>query len=108
MSFNIRFDGKEWDDNNHFTKRLHRLSETIQNWKPYVIGLQEPSAGQVLHLQSVLPSYYQAIGFHRTIGNLDHPSRHNDFQVAILYDNRILKLMERDYIWLSKTPRLER
>ncbi|CAF5074036.1 unnamed protein product, partial [Rotaria sp. Silwood1] len=29
-----------------------------------------------------------------------------DFQVAILYNNQVLKLIEQDYIWLSKSPRV--
>ncbi|CAF3845510.1 unnamed protein product [Rotaria sp. Silwood1] len=71
MTFNIRFDVQEHDPNNHFTKRVYRLTETIEKWQPSI---------------------------------LSHQSSDRDYQVAILYNNQILKLLEQDYIWLSKTP----
>ncbi len=30
MTFNIRFNGIERNSNNHFTKRIYRLTETIE------------------------------------------------------------------------------
>eukprot|EP00295_Goniomonas_pacifica_P027203 CAMPEP_0175947040 /NCGR_PEP_ID=MMETSP0108-20121206/27663_1 /TAXON_ID=195067 ORGANISM="Goniomonas pacifica, Strain CCMP1869" /NCGR_SAMPLE_ID=MMETSP0108 /ASSEMBLY_ACC=CAM_ASM_000204 /LENGTH=257 /DNA_ID=CAMNT_0017272623 /DNA_START=259 /DNA_END=1032 /DNA_ORIENTATION=+ len=37
-----------------------------------------------------------------------HPSRHNDFQVAIVFDQERLELLQQDYLWLSETPRIEK
>ena len=101
MTFNIRFDGLERDPNNHFTKRITRLTETVHRWQPAILAVQEPFTGQLAHWQSTLPSSYRSIGYQR-----DSPSP-RDFQVAILYDEQRVKLIERDYLWLSKTPRVE-
>eukprot|EP01102_Stenamoeba_stenopodia_P015871 TRINITY_DN5482_c0_g1_i1.p1 TRINITY_DN5482_c0_g1~~TRINITY_DN5482_c0_g1_i1.p1 ORF type:complete len:413 (-),score=75.61 TRINITY_DN5482_c0_g1_i1:159-1397(-) len=108
MTFNIRLDGLESDPNNHWTKRVYRVRDTLERWKPFVVGLQEPFAGQVLHLQSIIPSRYQPIGFDRSKGQFDlgHPSRHHDMRVAMLYDTEALELLEQDYLWLSKTLRV--
>ncbi|CAF3171354.1 unnamed protein product [Rotaria sp. Silwood2] len=108
MTFNIRFDGVERDQNNHFTKRVYRLTETVKKWQPSILCVQEPFAGQLMHWRSQLPKYYQYIGYQPggVDRNLEDPSSHRDFQVAILYNNQILKLVEQDYIWLSKSPRV--
>ena len=102
MTFNIRLDGFERNPNNHFTKRIYRLIETIEKWQPVILCLQEPLTKQLQQWQSHLPKYYQSIGYQR--GCIDECEK--DFQVAILYDNQKLKLIDRDYIWLSKTPRI--
>ncbi|CAF1429243.1 unnamed protein product, partial [Rotaria sp. Silwood1] len=106
MTFNIRFDGIEHDPNNHFTKRVYRLTETIEKWQPSILNVQEPFANQLLHWRSHLPTYYQYIGYQPDgiDRNLEHPSSRMDFQVAILYNNQVLKLIEQDYRWLSKSP----
>ncbi|CAF3264166.1 unnamed protein product [Rotaria socialis] len=108
MTFNIRFDGVERDPNNHFTKRIYRLTETIKKWQPSILNVQEPFTSQLLHWRSHLPEYYHCIGYQPDgiDRNLEHPSSQRDFQVAILYNSQILKLVEQDYIWLSKSPRV--
>jgi len=110
MTFNIRFDGVENDPNNHFTKRIYRLTETIERWQPSILCVQELFAGQLLHWESLLPKYYQHIGYQsdRIDKDLGHPSSHMDFQVAILYNSEIFNLVEQDYIWLSSSPRTVR
>ena len=107
MTFNIRLDGIERDPNNHFTKRISRLTRTIENWQPAILGVQEPFAGQLLHWQSHLPNYYQYVGYryHSMDKNHQTISSEQDFQVAILYNEQRLELLEHDYLWLSKTPR---
>ncbi|UJR11051.1 hypothetical protein I4U23_015235 [Adineta vaga] len=107
MTFNIRFDGIEHDPNNHFTKRVYRLTETIGKWQPAILGVQEPFTDQLLHLQSHLPNYYQHVGYQHHGTDKNHPSTssQHDFKVAILYNDQQLKLLEQDYLWLSKTPR---
>ncbi|CAF1256352.1 unnamed protein product [Rotaria sp. Silwood1] len=37
MTCNIRFDVQEHDPNNHFTKRVYRLTETIEKWQPSIL-----------------------------------------------------------------------
>jgi len=107
MTFNIRFDGLERDSNNHFTKRIYRLTETVEKWQPAILSVQEPLTSQFQHWQSHLPKYYQSIGYEhdRINKRVQHSLSHMDFQVAILYNDKILKLLEQDYLWLSKTPR---
>ena len=107
MTLNIRFDGVERDLNNHFSKRIFRLTEMIEKWQPAIIGLQEPFGGQLLHWKSQLPKHYDHIGYQRggTDRNLDDPMCHLDFQVAILYNKEMFEVLDQDYFWLSKTPR---
>lgn len=102
MTFNIRLDGFEHNPDNHFTKRIYRLTETIEKWQPAILCVQEPFTTQLQQWQSHLPKHYQSIGYQHE--STDACER--DFQVAILYDDRKLKLIDRDYLWLSKTPRI--
>eukprot|EP01113_Clastostelium_recurvatum_P038633 TRINITY_DN5800_c0_g1_i5.p1 TRINITY_DN5800_c0_g1~~TRINITY_DN5800_c0_g1_i5.p1 ORF type:complete len:388 (-),score=27.70 TRINITY_DN5800_c0_g1_i5:63-1226(-) len=106
MTFNMRLDCEESDPNNHYTKRIHRINELFRSFEPWLVGLQEPFAGQLLHLQSYLPKHLNVIGYNRNEHDLGHPSRHNDFQVGMIYDARHLHLEEQDYYWLSETPRI--
>ncbi|CAF3256311.1 unnamed protein product [Rotaria sp. Silwood2] len=101
MTFNIRFDVQEHDPNNHFIKRVYRLTETIEKWQPSILSVQEPFTNYIQHWQSHLPKYYDCIGYQ---SDREHQSSDRDYQVAILYNNQLLKLLEQDYIWLSKTP----
>jgi endonuclease/exonuclease/phosphatase family metal-dependent hydrolase len=104
MTFNIRLDGLESDLNNHFTLRVLRLGSFFNSTKPWLVGLQEPFSGQLLHLQRETTRDYSVLGFER---NLDrsHPIRMNDYQTAIMYDKTRLDLVDHDHFWLSKTPR---
>jgi endonuclease/exonuclease/phosphatase family metal-dependent hydrolase len=108
MTFNIRVDILERDPNNNFSKRIHRLTEIVEKWEPAILNVQEAFTDQLQHWQSHLPRYYQSIGYEhdRTNSSIQHLLSHMDFQVAILYNNQILKLLEQDYLWLSKTPRI--
>lgn len=108
MTFNIRYDGVEYDPNNNFTHRVFRLTETIEKWQPSILCVQEALTDQLLHWKSHLPKHYQYIGYRydSNDNNITHSVSNRDFQVAILYNNQILTLLEQDYIWLSKTPRI--
>eukprot|EP01118_Nematostelium_gracile_P011866 TRINITY_DN4280_c0_g1_i2.p1 TRINITY_DN4280_c0_g1~~TRINITY_DN4280_c0_g1_i2.p1 ORF type:complete len:371 (-),score=69.07 TRINITY_DN4280_c0_g1_i2:20-1132(-) len=99
MTFNIRFDGEEADPNNHFTKRIFRLKETIEKYSPALIGFQEPFVGQLLHLRTELPKRYNAVGYDKR--------GYKGFVNAILYDEEEFDLIDSDYIWLSETPNVE-
>ncbi|CAF1333063.1 unnamed protein product [Adineta steineri] len=98
MTFNIRVDIVEHNPENNFKKRIDRLTKIIEKWQPTILCVQEPLTDQFQHWQFHLPSYYQSIGSAYSSSQLD-------FQVAILYNNQILKLLDQDYLWLSKTPR---
>jgi hypothetical protein len=57
---------------------------------PWLVGLQEPSSGQLMHLESLLPPHYTAVGDTANgHGMLDRADarRADDFQTAILYDS---------------------
>ncbi|KAJ9455426.1 hypothetical protein DIPPA_21427 [Diplonema papillatum] len=109
MSFNVRLDGLEQNPDNHFTRRVSRLRDTIMKWKPTMIGLQEPFGGQLHDILRALPKghTYRALGYNREGVNPDHlthPSRHHDFQCGIVYNTAELDLLEQGYRWLSTTP----
>ena len=108
MTYNIRIDMEETDANNHYTKRVGRLASFISRMEPWLIGLQEPSSGQLLHLQAGLARHWKAVGYegngHKDMDRAD-PRRFNDYQTGILYDSRHLELIESDHLWLSKSPR---
>ena len=108
VSYNIRLDAQESDPNNHFTRRVHRLGAFVREVEPWIVGLQEPFSGQLLHLESLLPDQFAVVGdIANDHGNLDRadPRRHADFQTAILYDSSRLQLIEQDHVWLSRSPR---
>ena len=102
MTFNIRLDSFERNPDNLFANRIYRLTETIEKWQPAILCVQEPFTIQLQRWQSHLPRYYQSIGYQHD----DTEECERDFQVAIVYDDQKLKLIDRDYIWLSKTPRI--
>lgn len=111
VSFNIRYDGKERDENNHFRHRAQRIARFVNETEPWLVGTQEALASQVLHLQGedFLPKY-KFIGY--TGGGHDalpaeHPARHYDWSTGILYDPSRLELVESDHVWLSETPQVE-
>jgi endonuclease/exonuclease/phosphatase family metal-dependent hydrolase len=105
MSFNLRLDGEEHNPEHHWTKRLYRVRDVLEEYQPASVGLQEPFAGQVLHLQSVLDKKWIGVGNqHDSPHNLGHPSRQRDMQTGILYDSEKLELKNWHYHWLSKTP----
>ncbi|CAF0850222.1 unnamed protein product [Adineta ricciae] len=108
MTFNIRHDIHERDPNNNFTKRVFRLVETVEKWKPSVLSVQEPFADQIRLWHCHLPKYYRYVGYQPmdTEDGCEDSLSKMDFRVAILYNTQILTLLEQDYIWLSKCPRI--
>jgi len=105
ITFNMRLDCEESNEENHFRRRVFRLSKFFNETKPWLVGLQEPFSGQLLHLQSLLPSHYQPLGNERNekIDRAD-PKRMSDYQTSILYDTNNLELVAHDHFWLSKNP----
>lgn len=125
MSFNVRLDALESDPANHFTRRVHRLRETIRKWAPAVVGVQEPFAPQMHHMLSEINgrgrrdasadddagAQYRAVGRGSPVSadapdDLLAPGRHDDMHDAILYRPDLLELVELDYLWLSSRPRV--
>ncbi|CAF5012708.1 unnamed protein product, partial [Rotaria sp. Silwood1] len=104
MTFNIRFDGIEHDPNNHFTKRVYRLTETIEKWQPSILNVQEPFANQLLHWRSHLPTYYQYIGYQPDgiDRNLEHPSSHVKSKQARQEETKIIRFTIEQ--WQKKYP----
>lgn len=97
MSFNMRLDAWEPDENNHFTRRVYRVANTFERVAPQLVGLQEPFGPQLLHQLSELPDRYAPVGYDRGgvvaagggIGDIAHPSRHDDFKIAFVYDTEV-------------------
>jgi endonuclease/exonuclease/phosphatase family metal-dependent hydrolase len=110
VTYNIRLDQEEHQPDNHFTRRVHRLAAFFKEARPWLAGLQEPFSGQLLHLQSLLPAEYKALGFPRPADqpqDRSHPARTRDFQTAILFDSSKLRVVESDHVWLSERQREE-
>lgn len=106
VSFNIRYDGVERLETNHYRQRVTRLADFLTRVEPSLVGLQEAFSGQLLHLQSLLPAHARVVGYARE-GDRADPRRMRDFQTGIIYDSRQLELIESDHVWLSLTPRRE-
>jgi endonuclease/exonuclease/phosphatase family metal-dependent hydrolase len=123
MSYNIRIDAEEPNPKNHWTRRVSRVAKTINRWRPAIIGLQEPSGGQVAHLLAKLEpedkAVYRVLGYNRkspdgpvlnpspaSDSDLVHPAHQWDYRVAVMYREDKLTLLEADYLWISNTPRV--
>ena len=99
LSFNVRLDALEANPEHHFTKRVSRLGTTFARLQPTLVGLQEPFAGQLLHMKRYLPEKYVPVGYDRFgesaagkgPGNLALRSRHDDFKIGMLYDSEVGK-----------------
>eukprot|EP00929_Paragymnodinium_shiwhaense_P063414 TRINITY_DN31679_c0_g1_i1.p1 TRINITY_DN31679_c0_g1~~TRINITY_DN31679_c0_g1_i1.p1 ORF type:complete len:274 (+),score=38.40 TRINITY_DN31679_c0_g1_i1:58-879(+) len=108
VSFNIRYASTaEADASNNWPQRLPRMVHFVEEFSPWVLGLQEALPGQVVNLKALLP-HYEVVAYdaHADLHPYDE-RRHRDWQTCILYDARRLVLMAKDHIWLSETPRVE-
>ncbi|MBU3947201.1 MAG: endonuclease/exonuclease/phosphatase family protein [Proteobacteria bacterium] len=99
MSFNIRR-GTARDGRNHWKYRRALVHEILNQYRPYVLCLQEALDFQISEIRDMLPGY-EYVG----IGNLGGTKRlHN----AIFYDAGRFALSEEDTFWLSDTPDIPR
>ena len=95
MSFNIRR-GTAQDGRNHWMYRRDLVHETLNQYRPDVLGLQEALDFQISEIRAMLPGY-ECVG----IGNMGgNKGLHN----AIFYDAGLFVLSEEGTFWLSDTP----
>lgn len=95
MSFNIRR-GTAHDGRNHWIYRRNLVHETLNQYRPDVLGLQEALDFQISEIRAMLPGY-ERVG----IGNLGgSKGLHN----TIFYDAARFVLSEEGTLWLSDTP----
>jgi endonuclease/exonuclease/phosphatase family metal-dependent hydrolase len=97
MSFNIRY-GTANDGDNAWPKRRETVANTIKEYKPSIVGLQECIDFQAMYLEEEIPGY-RFIGMGREVGGEGEHS-------AILYNTKILAPMETGNVWLSEAPDL--
>lgn len=96
MSFNIRY-GKASDGDNHWRLRKQLVTETIANFNPDIVGLQEAMSFQIRFLTSQLDGYH-------VHGTSRAPKDGEEEQCAILFRESRFKLIQSGHFWLSETP----
>jgi endonuclease/exonuclease/phosphatase family metal-dependent hydrolase len=95
MTYNLKFPSE--DGPHPWSARRPLMAEVLRQTKPHVIGTQE---GHFFQLQEIVEDTpYEWIGLGRAGGS------HDEFN-AVIYDPSVLKPLEFDHFWLSKTPRL--
>lgn len=95
MTFNIRY-GTAPDGANHWLKRRELLADTIAQYGPDVLGLQECLRDQAEYLQEQLPDYAW-FGLGR---NRDGSSE----MTAVFYRKDRFAPLMMEHFWLSDTP----
>jgi endonuclease/exonuclease/phosphatase family metal-dependent hydrolase len=98
MSFNIRY-GAANDGTNSWPHRQNLVLETIQNFNPDLLGLQEVLKFQAEFLQSGLPGY----AFHG-VGREDGAEK-GEF-VPLMFRKDRFELLDAGHFWLSETPEI--
>lgn len=96
MSYNIRY-GTANDGPNHWNLRKDWMVETIEAFRPDLLGTQETLAFQKDFLASKLPGY-EAFGVGRDEGN------DKGEMTALFYRKDRFEKVEGGHFWLSKTP----
>jgi endonuclease/exonuclease/phosphatase family metal-dependent hydrolase len=96
MSFNIRY-GTASDGANHWDKRKEWLVETIQAFKPDLLGTQETLGFQREFIAAKLPEY-TAFGVGREDG------KEKGEQTALFYRSDRFEKLADGHFWLSETP----
>ena len=96
MSFNIRY-GTANDGENHWDKRKAFVAETIQRWKPDLLGTQETLGFQRDYLAKKLPEY-EVLGVGRTDG------KEQGEMMALYYRRDRFEKLASGHFWLSETP----
>ena len=95
MSFNLRYATAN-DGCNAWIQRKDILIRTIARHSPIIIGTQEGFDFQLNEITHALPGF-QRIGVSR-YGNI------HDQHCAILYDSRVVEVVDNGDFWLSETP----
>ena len=95
MSFNVRY-GTADDGPDHWDKRKDLLFETIKQFSPDVLGLQEALRSQIDQIKQAMPGYTE-IGEGRDGGTKGEYS-------VILYTKNRFRVEDSGTFWLSDTP----
>jgi len=95
MSFNIRYDNKN-DQENSWDYRKKGVLKLMEKYHPDIIGIQEALFHQIDYIQNNLPNYSY-------IGEGRDGKNKGEFS-AIFYDTTKFKLLNHTTFWLSKTP----
>ena len=90
MTFNLT-------DNGMKDERLSRIVETIAEYMPDTVGLQECSAESKSYIMQRLGGYYDFVGIGRDING-------EGLSAAILYAKEKMTLIDSGTKWLSDTP----
>ena len=96
MSFNIRL-GVANDGPNHWDKRKELVAQTIRNYSPDLLGLQEVWPMQEAYLKEKFPGY-EYYGRSR----LSDPREGE--QCAVMFRKDRFELLGKRTFWLSETP----
>lgn len=95
MTFNIRYGAAE-DGDNSWPHRKALVAQTIRDFDPDVLGLQEAQPMQIEFLRKALAAY-ECVGRSRTRDNADE-------QCAVMYRRKRFALGHQATFWLSETP----
>ena len=96
MTFNIRYDNPE-DNDNWWEHRKLSILKMFNFYSPEIIGIQEGLNNQVKYIKKNLPDY-NYIGVGR-----DDGKKKGEY-TAIFYKKKKLKLISSKTYWLSETP----
>ena len=96
MSFNIRL-GVANDGENHWDKRKELVLQTIQNFGPDLLGLQEVWHMQEEYLKEKLPGYVY-------YGRSRRMKPREGEQCAVMYRKDRFEMVKANTFWLSETP----
>jgi endonuclease/exonuclease/phosphatase family metal-dependent hydrolase len=96
MSFNIRL-GVANDGENHWDKRKELVLQTIQNFGPDLLGLQEVWHMQEEYLKNKLPDYTY-------YGRSRRMKPREGEQCAVMYRKDRFEMVKANTFWLSETP----
>lgn len=96
-SFNIRYGAaRERDPRDNWVNRRENVVQTIQDWNPHIVGVQEALHFQIGFLKEELPGF-GLVGQGRDGGEKGE-------YAAILFDRARLRLVDSGDFWLSDTP----
>lgn len=96
MTFNIRYDNPE-DNDNWWEHRKLSILKMFSFYSPEIIGIQEGLNHQVKYIEKNLPDY-NYIGVGR-----DDGKKKGEY-TAVFYKKKKLKLISSKTYWLSETP----
>ena len=100
MSFNIRSDtGGEADGTNGWYYRQKAVMKMFNEKKPDICGMQEVRPGQLSDIINDVKGY-QFYGVDRNDGT----QTGKDERMVIMWNKKVIKVLESDTFWLSETP----